>query len=218
MHRRTPGILGRSWKRSCTLGRVTRNSLKVGRIGDPIWQESPPIPDLQRRRPKESMLTGGKKFGVIAVAVALLAVGALVARQRRDQLLAACGVFSADAIERAVGSQRGVGRSDLAESGAPPGTTVCNYGRGQGVALTVFTVSSGGSFYVSQKRAAEAHGNPRDLSRAGYQAFALDDVLSPPGPQTFFLVKHDRYVNVVVYNASPGAAELLAAEAAAAIR
>jgi hypothetical protein len=95
---------------------------------------------------------------------------------------------------------------------------VCSYGRAPGPNLTVFAAKRGGAeFYASQKRAAEAHGsNPRSLTRAGHQAFGMDAVAGPT-VQTFFLLKHGQYVNVLLYNAPPGATDLLASEAASAI-
>ena len=76
---------------------------------------------------------------------------------------------------------------------------------------TVFAVGRNATAFYEQQLNAPA-GGKRDIGRDGYRAFALED---PPRFQTFFLLKHGEYVNVLLYDFPAGAAERLAGAVAA---
>jgi hypothetical protein len=158
-------------------------------------------------------LTRTTKVAAVFGVVVLLAIGTSVARRGHGTGIAACDIFNARTIENALGAPVGAGTATSPESGAPSGTTLCVFARVGGPSLSVFAVSPGASFYASQKRAAQLS-KVRDLSRAGYQAFGVD---TGQGIDTFFLLKHDQYVNVLIRDAPSGGVDLLTPLAARAI-
>jgi hypothetical protein len=185
---------------------VGRERLKVGRIDDPIWHEPLVVQPTK---------AGGNHRMAYVVAVLTVAVGlgALVIARRHSNGLNACSVLSLSSIERAVGVISGPGKAEAPEVGGPPGASDCLYGLAPGPNILVFAAKQDSrSFYDSQQRAASTDGQVHDISQSSYRAFTID------GPQstfqTFFMLKHGQYLNVVIYNARPGAAGLLAADAA----
>lgn len=79
--------------------------------------------------------------------------------------------------------------------------------------MTVFSVAKGGSDMLHRARSlGEAHGAVSwSIDGSGYEGYR--DGRRPPRLGERRVVKHDHYVDVVVYNAPPGTAEQLAGAA-----
>ena len=124
--------------------------------------------------------------------------------------LGACAVLPGAALER------------VAAVAAPPQpfepegarATGCSYGREPGVNLTVFSIGRGGGDVLREVRASGAAQGVamKPLRGPGFTGYT--SVGPRPGSESVVLVKHDQYVNVLVYNATPGTAERLGALAA----
>lgn len=152
------------------------------------------------------------QIGLVAItALALAGVTAAYMGDRREP--GAC-----DVLPRAEAT-RIAGVADPPEPFEPENTgiqsTGCSYGRGEpGVYVTVFSVAHGGLDMMQRARAlGEAHGAvQKPLKGPGYEGFVTGGPRE--GSESAVVVRHDHYVDVLVYNAPPGTAEQLAVVAA----
>jgi hypothetical protein len=152
------------------------------------------------------------------VAIAALALAGLTAAyvvHRRG--LGACEVLSRAEVKRIAGV------ADPPEPFEPENTgirsTGCSYGPGEpGVYVTVFSIAHGGSDMMRRARTlGEAHGAvSKSLKGPGYDGYATGGPRE--GSESAVVVKHDHYIDILVYNAPPGTAEQLAIVAARRLR
>lgn len=99
--------------------------------------------------------------------------------------------------------------------GDAPRATGCHYGNGEpGVYVTVFATSSGGTKMVAEQQRvlAAQHVEWQDLSGASYRAHKTQGPRD--GSESLVVLRGDRYANVVLFNARPGAIDRLAADVA----
>jgi len=92
--------------------------------------------------------------------------------------------------------------------------TGCAYGREPGIYLTVLSVRHGGRTFLRQIREADdTRGvDVRTLSGPGYEGY--ETVGPRERSESVVIVKHDQYVNILVYNAPAGTAARLGGVAA----
>jgi hypothetical protein len=156
------------------------------------------------------------------LAVMILLGSVLGAACGKSNEASACQVVTAAMLSTAVGNAVRPGRADVAEPGGPADATVCNYRSAvSDLSATVFAARDGAAnFYAQQRRAADTNGSePRDIDGPGFQAFGfMGNGNGGLTTQTFFLLKHGQYVNVILFGASAGAAQRLAVSTAGSIR
>jgi hypothetical protein len=150
--------------------------------------------------------------GLVAMtALAIAGVTAAFKVDRRDQ--DACDVLSQAEVKRIAGVADPAEPFETENTGIQ--STGCSYGRGEpGVYVTVFSVAHGGFDMMQRGRAlGEAHGAAfTSLKGHGYEGYT--SVGPRERSESAVVVKHDHYVEVLVYNAPPGTAKQLAIVAA----
>lgn len=157
------------------------------------------------------------RVGALVAITALALAGVTAAYIVDRQELGACDVLPRAEVERIALV------ADPPEPFATENTgtesTGCSYGRGEpGVYVTVFSVARSGSDMMQRARVlGEAHGAVfKSLNGPGYEGFTT--VGPRQGSESVVVVRHDQYVEVLVFNARPGTAERLGVVAARTLR
>lgn len=152
------------------------------------------------------------------VAIAALALAGVTAAYVVDgRPPGACDVLRPAEVERIAGVAGGPEPFEPENTGIE--STGCSYGQGEpGAYVTVFSVAHGGLDMMRRARdAGAAHGAASTpLDGPGYEGYATGGPRA--GSESAVVVKHDHYVDVLVYNAPAGTAAQLARVAAGRLR
>jgi hypothetical protein len=146
--------------------------------------------------------------GYVVVAALVIGVAAAVGI-RRSEALGACEILPSADIERIAGVPGPPKPFETERAGIA--STGCDFGDGEpGTYLTMFSVRRhGGAFMRSGRDMQVAHGvEITPLKGPGYDGYLSGGPRE--GSTSVVVVKHDHYVNILVYNAPPGTAERLA--------
>lgn len=155
--------------------------------------------------------------GLVAIAALALAGVAAAAHVVDRPASGACDVLRPAEIERIAGVAGPPQPFETENTGIE--STGCSYGHGEpGAYVTVFSVAHGGLDMMRRARdAGEAHGAvSTPLKGTGYEGYATSG--PRPGSESAVVVKHDHYVDIVVYNAPAGTAAQLASVAGRRLR
>lgn len=173
---------------------------KAGRIDDPVWSEPAPTP----ARPS------GRPATLIAAVLVMLIVGGGIAwwvvQERTKDGIAACAAVTQSMAEQAIGTSLPTGVA-VRPDGDRPGATECIYGT-----IEVFAFRQGAASYFNQVLADDrSSGVGSFLSGPGYKIDIIGHfVYAGMQAQTFTLIKHGQYVNVLITSAPEGTAARLA--------
>jgi hypothetical protein len=160
------------------------------------------------------MTAGRRRAAGAAFAVAVTLAAVLAGRTVTGGGPVACKVLPAADVARIAA---GAAPVPFEPENTGIKATGCSYGRGPGVNITVFSVADDRrALMLRNQRSHDEHGVvATPLKGRGYVGYTTPG--PRPGSESVVVVKHDHYVDIIVFNAVPGTAEQLAHAAARAL-